>query len=143
MSAIAECILLSDYATNSINRTTRVKYTQAKCAYNLCRNYISVLKFIYGYFTMMFYVKLTANSNRLKLTIVGSYSREIAACAFVMSCFFVGSRYITSVGSLIFRISHQNTFTHLSSNYHNENKEHSESTNSAKAKMSTESDPGF
>ena len=34
-----------------------------------------------------------------------------------MSCFLVGSRYITSVGSLIFLVSHQNTFKQLQNNY--------------------------
>ena len=43
------------------------------------------------------------------LTIVGSYSNAIAPCAFEKSCFLVGSRNNTSVGSPSLRVSHHNT----------------------------------
>jgi len=42
---------------------------------------------------------------------VGSYSRDTAACALEKSCFLVGSRYMTSVGSLIFLMSHHKICT--------------------------------
>ena len=57
--------------------------------------------------------KFTGITNRAGnfkiLTIVGSYSSAMAPCAFVRSCFFVGSRYIFSVGSPSLRMSHHST----------------------------------